>query len=206
MSSVFYRYENSLSKVVKGIKSVVKETLIDGTKEGVSFSYLEKNGDKFYRIKAKQLESGKFEVLEKKDEKESSKELSEAEVMKLVGANKNLKFVDEYMKKERAKLMKEHKEGGAKRKRTSKKSSKKASKKRASKKSSKKASKKRASKKGSKKASKKRASKKGSKKASKKVRRTSKKGSKKSASKKGSKKRASKKGSKKSSKRRVKKA
>ena len=193
MSSVFYRYENSLSKVVKGIKSVVKETLIDGTKEGVSFSYLEKNGDKFYRIKAKQLESGKFEVLEKKDEKESSKELSEAEVMKLVGANKNLKFVDEYMKKERAKLMKEHKEGGAKRKRTSKKSSKKASKKRASKKSSKKA-------------SKKRASKKGSKKASKKVRRTSKKGSKKSASKKGSKKRASKKGSKKSSKRRVKKA
>ena len=196
MSSVFYRYENSLSKVVKGVKSVVKESLIDGTKEGVSFSYLEKNGEKsFYRIRGKQLDSGKFEVYEKKDDKESSKQMTEAEAMKLVSANKNLKFVDAYMKKERAKLLKEHKEGGAKRKRGSKKSSKK---------SSKKASKRRASKKASKKGTKK-GSKKGTKKSSKKVRRTSKKGSKK-ASKKGSKKRATKKGSKKSSKRRVKKA
>jgi len=198
MSSVFYRYENSLSKVVKGSKNVVKETIIDGSKEGVSFSYLEKNGDKFYRIKGKQLESGKFEVLEKKGEDESTNEMSEAELMKSLGANKKLNFVVEYMKKERVKLMKENKEGGAKKRRGSKKSSKKTSKK-ASKKGTKKTSKKvkRSSKKTSKKASKKSATKKVSKKGSKKVKRsskkTSKKGSKKTVTKKGSKKTVTKK-------------
>ena len=198
MSSVFYRYENSLSKVVKGSKNVVKETIIDGSEEGVSFSYLEKNGDNFYRIKGKQLKSGKFEVLEKKGEDESTNEMSEAELMKLLGANKKLNFVVEYMKKERVKLMKENKEGGAKKRRGSKKSSKKTSKK-ASKKGTKKTSKKvkRSSKKTSKKASKKSATKKVSKKGSKKVKRSSKKTSKKTVTKKGSKKTVTKKGSKK---------
>ena len=193
MSSVFYRYENNLSKVIKGVKNVVKEGLSDGTKEGVRFYYLEKQGEKFYRVNVSQMANGNFEVKEKKDEKETVNEMKEADVMKMIKGNKNLKFAETYLTKERAKLLKDHKEGGSKRRKSSKKGSK-------AKKTSKKASK---AKKTSKKTSRKRTSKKGSKKASKKgskVKRTSRK-----SSKKGSKKSAAKKGSKKSSRKRVKK-
>ena len=55
MSSVFYREESSLSTVKDNVKHVVKSSLIDGTK-GLSFSFLEKKGDKFYKISAKQME------------------------------------------------------------------------------------------------------------------------------------------------------
>ena len=203
MSSVFYRYENNLSKVVKGVKNVVKEGLSDGTNEGVRFYYLEKQGEKFYRVNVSQMANGNFEVKEKKDEKETVNEMKEADVMKMIKGNKNLKFAETYLTKERAKLLKDHKEGGAKRRKSSKKGSK-------AKKTSKKASK---AKKSSKKTSRKRTSKKGSKKGSK-VKRTSRKSSKKTskkpvakkASKKPVAKKTSKKGSKKSSRRRVKKA
>ena len=205
MSSVFYRYENNLSKVVKGVKNVVKEGISDGTGEGVRIYYLEKQGEKFYRINVNQMSNGNFEVKEKKDDKESVNEMKEADVMKMIKGNKNLKFAETYLTKERAKLIKDHKEGGAKRRKSSKKGSKKTSKKASkAKKTSKKTSRKRTSKKSSKKASKKgskvkRTSKKASKKASKKP--VAKKASKKPVAKK-----ASKKGSKKSSKKRVKKA
>ena len=45
----------------------------------------EKKGDKFYRISAKQLDSGMFEVKVKKDEDEKKDEMKETDVMKLVG-------------------------------------------------------------------------------------------------------------------------
>ena len=172
MSTVVYRTENSLSTVKDNVKHTVKSSLIDGAK-GLSFSFLEKKGDKFYKIKAKQLEDGTFEVKEKKDDKEDKKTMKEADVMKMVKKDKNLKFVDDYVSKERKKYLK----GG---KRKSKKSSKKTSKKKATKKSSKRKSSKKAKRSSRKKASKKKASKK--------------KASKKKASKrKSSKKRASKK-------------
>lgn len=190
MSSVFYRYENSQTMVKKGVKHVVKESIIDGTQTGISFEFLEKTGeDKFYRVKVKQLESGNYEVKEKKNnDDETTKEVKESDLMKMISGNKSLKFVETYMKKEREALIKDNKKGGSKRK-----SSKKSSKKKASKKSSKKSSKKKVSrKKASKKASKKKASKKTSKKKT-----SRKKSSKKKASKKSSKKKASKKSSKK---------
>lgn len=204
MSSVFYRYENSQTMVKKGVKHVVKESIIDGTQTGISFEFLEKTGeDKFYRVKVKQLESGNYEVKEKKNnDDETTKEVKESDLMKMISGNKSLKFVETYMKKEREALIKDNKKGGSKRK-----SSKKSSKKKASKKSSKKASRKKASKKSSKKkASRKKSSKKTSKKkvskkkASKKTSKkkaSRKKSSKKKASKKSSKKKASKKSSKK---------
>ena len=202
MSSVFYRYENNLSKVVKGVKNVVKEGISDGTSEGVRIYYLEKQGEKFYRINVNQMSNGNFEVKEKKDDKESVNEMKEADVMKMIKGNKNLKFAETYLTKERAKLLKDHKEGGAKRRKSSKKGSK-------AKKTSKKASKaKKSSKKTSRKRTSKKASKKGSKKGSK-VKRTSRKSSKKTSKKRVAKKaskKTSKKGSKKSSRRRVKKA
>ena len=67
MSTVFYRQEHSLSTVVKDVKHTVKSSLIDGTK-GLSFSFLEKKGDKFYKVSAKQMEDGSFDVKEKKDD------------------------------------------------------------------------------------------------------------------------------------------
>ena len=152
MSTVVYRTENSLSTVKDNVKHTVKSSLIDGAK-GLSFSFLEKKGDKFYKIKAKQLEDGTFEVKEKKDDKEDKKTMKEADVMKMVKKDKNLKFVDDYVSKERKKYLK----GG---KRKSKKSSKKTSKKKATKKSSKRKSSKKAKRSSRKKASKKKASKK----------------------------------------------
>ena len=139
MSSVFYRYENSQTMVKKGVKHVVKESIIDGTQTGISFEFLEKTGeDKFYRVKVKQLESGNYEVKEKKNnDDETTKELKESDLMKMVSGNKNLKFVETYMKKEREALVKDNKKGGSSCS-TKRKSSKKSSKKKASKKSSKK--------------------------------------------------------------------
>ena len=56
MSSVFYRHEMNNSVIKSGKKHVTKESIIDGGK-GLSFSYLEKIGDNFYRIIAKQSEA-----------------------------------------------------------------------------------------------------------------------------------------------------
>ena len=158
MSTVFYRVENNLSKVINNIKHVIKSNIIDGTK-GLSFSFLEKKGDSFYRVSAKQLEDKSFEIKEKKNDKEDVKNLSEADVMKMVKKDKNLTFVNDYVSKERKKFLK-----GGKRKSSKKSSTKKVSKKKVSKKkvSKKKVSKKKASKKkvSKKKVSKKKVSKK----------------------------------------------
>jgi hypothetical protein len=182
-STVTYRYEFSQSFKKKGVKHVVKEEIIDGEK-GMFFKLLTKKGEEFYRIEAKEDENNKdkFLVKEKKGETETQKEVSLAELKKIV-ATDNLEFVKKYITKDRDTykgrsnsislnellLTDGHiiETGGAKKR--SKKASKKVSKK-ASKKTSKKGSKKQSggAKKRSKKASKK-ASKKGSKKASKKV-------------------------------------
>ena len=177
MSTVFYRYEYNLSTVKNDVKHTVKSSLIDGTK-GLSFSFLEKKGDKFYKVSAKQMEDGTYEVKEKKDDKEDKQVMKEADVMKMVKKDKNLKFVDDYVSKERKKYLK----GG---KRKSKKSSKKSSKRKATKKSSKRKSSKKAKRSSRKKASKKKASKKkASKKKASKKKTSKKKASRKKASKK----------------------
>ena len=143
MSTVFYRVENNLSKVIDNVKHVVKSNIIDGTK-GLSFSFLEKKGDSFYKVSAKQLEDKTFEIKEKKNDKEDVKNLSEADVMKMVKKDKNLTFVNDYVSKDRKKFLK-----GGKRKSSKKSSTKKVSKKKVSKKkaSKKKVSKKKVSKK-----------------------------------------------------------
>merc|ERR1711998_156835 len=161
MSTVFFRHSNDKTVVKAGQKHVVKESIIDGAK-GVSFSFLEKteSDDKIYKVHVKQLESGDYEVSEVKGKaseknKEDKKTIKEAEVLKMLSANKKLAFVNTYMTKDRKKILKE--KGGAK---YGKKSSKKASKKSSKKKSSKKKSSKKASKKSSKKKKKKKKKKK----------------------------------------------
>ena len=174
MSSVFFRHEQNKTVVKAGSKNVVKESIIDGTK-GLSFMFLEKKGDDFHKISARQKEGeAVFDVLTKKGDKEDRKDMKEADLMKMVAAEKKLAFVNNYVTKDRKKIIKE--KGGAKtgtgsckngcdgksyKKRSSKKSTKKSTRKKASKKTSrKKASKKSTKKKASKKTSRKKASRK----------------------------------------------
>ena len=172
MSSVFFRHEQNKTVVKAGSKNVVKESIIDGTK-GLSFMFLEKKGDDFHKISARQKEGeAVFDVLVKKGDKEDRKDMKEADLMKMVAAEKKLAFVNNYVTKDRKKIIKE--KGGGKgsschcpgsnqsyKKRSSKKSTKKSTRKKASKKTSrKKASKKSTKKKASKKTSRKKASKK----------------------------------------------
>ena len=108
MSTVKYRYENNLTRVVGGVKETIKESIIDGEK-GVSFSFLKKVGDKsFYKIHVKEVEKDKFQMMEKHDDK-VLKVKYQTELMKKKG-NKDLAFVEKYLSKERAKYQK----GGAK--------------------------------------------------------------------------------------------
>jgi len=202
-STVIFRHElNHSHKTKNGEKFTTKETIIDGEK-GLSFMYLNKQGEKkFYRVVVKEESPNEFSVKEKKDEKETEKKMNMDDLTKLIKSDE-LKFVRDYIKNDRDNYRKALK-GGKKR------SSKKASKKRSSKKksmkggakrrSSKKASKKRSSKKKSMKGGKRRSSKKASKKRSSKKK--SMKGGKRRSSKKASKKRSSKKKSLKGGKRR----
>jgi hypothetical protein len=162
MSGITYRYTNEIVKMIKGVKHLIKQSIIDGDK-GMSFMLTTKAGDKFHRIYVKKVGDDSYSLTEKKDEKETEKTVSLADVNKMVKADDSLDFVERYFK--------ESKQKGGARKRSSKKRS---SKKRPSKKSSKKMTGgKKGSRKGSKKASKKRSKKmtggkKGSRKASKK--------------------------------------
>ena len=160
MSGPAFRFENSKSFRVKGVKHLVKESIIDGEK-GLSFVLTKKEGEKFHRVFVKETSKDKFELKEKVDEKETTKDIDMAELKKMLKSNKDLEFVKAYVENERGSY-----KGGAKKgsKKSSKKASKKGSKKmsggdpepltggakKGSKKSSKKGSKK-SSKKGSKK-------------------------------------------------------
>jgi hypothetical protein len=129
MSSVTYRKENSRSFKLKGVKHLVKESIIDGEK-GLSFMLTTKEGEKFYRIFVKETEKDKFHVKEKVDEKETEKDIDMAEVKKMLKSNKDLCFVKDYVENERGNY-----KGGAKKKSSVKKGSvKKSSKKKSSKK------------------------------------------------------------------------
>ena len=145
MSGITYRYTNEIVKMIKGVKHLIKESIIDGDK-GMSFMLTTKAGDKFHRIYVKKIGDDSYSLTEKKDDKENDKTLSLAEVTKMVKANDNLAFVERYFKESKQK-------GGAK-KRSSKKMTggKRHSKKRSAKKMT---GGKRRSRKGSKKASKK---------------------------------------------------
>lgn len=141
MSSVTYRYEQNYSFVKKGVKHTIKESVIDGAK-GFSIVFLEKKGDDFYKLYAREVEKDKIEVTIKKGEKEEPvKVVSEKELLKMLKEHK-LDTIIDFISKERGtykgkkvskKAIKingyeEELVGGAK-KRGSKKASKKASKK-----------------------------------------------------------------------------
>jgi len=145
-STVTYRFEFQQAYKKKGIKHLLKQEIIDGTK-GLFFKLTTKKGDDFYRIEAKEDSDNKdkYIVKEKKGETETQKDITLTELKKLVNGD-NLEFIKKYITKERGtykgrrnsiidnELILDNIIGG---KKTSKKNSKKASKKR-SKKNSKK--------------------------------------------------------------------
>ena len=101
MSGPAFRYENSKNFRVKGVKNLIKESIIDGEK-GLSFVVTKKEGDnKFHRIFVKEISKDKFEVKEKIDDKETTKEIDMSEVKKMLKANKDLGFVKDYVDNER---------------------------------------------------------------------------------------------------------
>ena len=178
MSTVTYRHNNDYSYKKDGVKHVCKYDIIDGEK-GLSFHFLKKVGDEdFQSINVRETDKDSFSVRIKKGETSEESEVNMVGLMKLVNANKDLKFVNEYLTKERGTY-----KGRKGAKRSSRKRSRKASKKggrKASRKGSEKSSKRRSRK--SQKGGKRRRSRKASKKASKKAsRKSSRKGSKKSS-------------------------
>jgi hypothetical protein len=100
MSTVTFRHENQKSFKQKGVKHLIKESIIDGEK-GLSFVLTKKSGDKFHRIYVKELSKDKFEVKEKIDDKESTKEVEIADLKKMLKADKDLTFVKDYIDNER---------------------------------------------------------------------------------------------------------
>ena len=119
MSGITYRYTNEIVKMIKDVKNLIKESIIDGDK-GLSFMLITKAGDKFHRIYVKKISDDNYSFTEKKDDKETEKSISFADVTKMVKASDELDFVARYLKDSKHK-------GGAKK--SSKKSSKKGSRK-----------------------------------------------------------------------------
>lgn len=98
MSTIKFRHELSTTVInKKGEKETMKENIIDGEK-GLYISLLTKKGEDFYKIKIKELEGGKFEVVEKKGEKEDTKSVDMKEVEKMIKANDDLSFAAKYLK------------------------------------------------------------------------------------------------------------
>lgn len=111
-STVTFRHEYSESFKLKGVKHLIKQNIIDGSK-GLSFMFLKKVGDNdFYKVYAMEHD-GKYKVEETKGEKKTESELSEADVKKMLKSNKDFDFVLNYMDNDRGKYKGKVMRGGA---------------------------------------------------------------------------------------------
>lgn len=107
--SVLYRFENLVKYKKDGVSYLEEMQLID-SELGLSFKYIKKDGDKeFYKIEAKKPENGVYKVTETKNNEVETMEISDEELLKLFKINKKLKFVEDYVKKDRKKYVKENK-------------------------------------------------------------------------------------------------
>ena len=100
MSSVVFRYTNDKQFKKNGVGHTIKEHIIEGER-GLSFLYLKKEGNNFYKVDAREVTKDKFSIREKKGDKETMTELSLAEVKKMLNENKDLSFIKNYIEKER---------------------------------------------------------------------------------------------------------
>ena len=100
MSTVTFRRENQKSFKLKGVKHLLKESIIDGEK-GLSFVLTKKIGDKFHRIHVKETSKDKFDLKEKVDDKETIDEIEMSDLKKMLKSNKDLSFAKNYIENER---------------------------------------------------------------------------------------------------------
>lgn len=104
--SVLYRYENT-KKYKKDGESYLEKMQIIDSDIGISFEYTNKQGEKdFYKLEVRKPENGIYKVVEIKNKKTDTMEINYEELLKLLKINKKLKFVDDYIKKERKKYIK----------------------------------------------------------------------------------------------------
>lgn len=99
MSSVTYRYEQNYSFRKKDVKHTIKEQVIDGTK-GLTVMYLHKEGEKFFKLYAKEESKDKFKVQVKEGEKISESDMNEKDLLKVL-KNHKLNTIIDYITKER---------------------------------------------------------------------------------------------------------
>ena len=101
-STVTYRHDNSMSYKKNGEKHVLKENLIDGEK-GLSFHYLKKEGEKkFFSISVKELSQDRYSVKTKDGDKLDEKEMNMSDLAKVIKSNPGLKYVDNFLSKDRS--------------------------------------------------------------------------------------------------------
>ena len=116
MSTVKFRHELSRMRQGSKGKSIIKENIIDGDK-GLSFRFLKKEDNDFYKIELKQ-DGDKYVGTEKNGDKNEPKPVSfsESDLKKLLSSNKNLIFVKEYLEnnKSSSKSSKSKQSGGVK--------------------------------------------------------------------------------------------
>lgn len=100
MSLVVYRHENNKQFKKNGVGHTIKEKIIEGDR-GLTFEFVKKEGNDFYRISAREVSKDMFNIIEKKGEKESTSDKGLADVKKILSENKDLAFIKNYIEKER---------------------------------------------------------------------------------------------------------
>jgi len=95
-----FRHEYQRKTNNKGILELIKEGLMDGEK-GLSCVMTKKVGDKFHRINIQETSKNNFELKEKIDEEETTKEIDMVRLVKMIKSNKDLAFVKNYIENER---------------------------------------------------------------------------------------------------------
>jgi hypothetical protein len=96
MSTITFRHDKNINYKLKGVKHLLKENLIDGAK-GLSFMLTMKEGDTFYKIQLKETSSDNYNIKEKKNDDETTKDINSSELKKLLKSNKYLTFVKDYL-------------------------------------------------------------------------------------------------------------
>ena len=100
MSTVVFRYADDKQFKKNGIGHTIKKHITEGER-GLSFLFLKKEGNNFYKIDAREVSKDKFNIKEKKGDKETMMDLSLADVKKMLNENKDLDFIKHYIDKER---------------------------------------------------------------------------------------------------------
>jgi hypothetical protein len=100
MSTVVFRYSDDKQFKKNGIGHTIKKHITEGER-GLSFLFLKKEGNNFYKIDAREVSKDKFNVKERKGDKDTMMDLSLADVKKMLNENKDLDFIKHYIDKER---------------------------------------------------------------------------------------------------------